>query len=65
MLGSDEIQVSNSIGLPPDAFFQVISQVGNYNEVFDRNFGPLGLTRDGSLNAVWSEGGLLNSPPMR
>ena len=25
MLGSDEIQVSNSIGLPPDAFFQVIS----------------------------------------
>jgi len=65
MLGSDEIQVSNSIGLPPDAFFQVISQVGNYNEVFDRNLRPLGVTREGSLNAVWTEGGLLHSPPMR
>ena len=44
---------------------KVISQVGNYGEVYDKHLTPLGLTRDGSLNALWTEGGLIYSPPFR
>ena len=51
-----------------DWAFQVIRQVGNYSDVFERNIGtntPIGLTRD--ENALWNAGrpGLLFSPPMR
>lgn len=38
----------------------VIRQVGNYSEIFERNVGPntpLGINR--GLNALWSEGGLM------
>jgi len=44
----------------------VISQVGNYGEIFERNLGagtPFELER--GLNALWTEGGLLYSPPYR
>lgn len=44
----------------------VISAVGNYGEIFERNVGPdtaLGLER--GLNALWTEGGLLYAPPYR
>jgi len=54
------------LGLPTDFATQVISQVGNYGEIFDRNVGPdtaLGLTR--GVNALWTDGGLLYSPPYR
>jgi general L-amino acid transport system substrate-binding protein len=46
----------------------VIQQVGNYGEIYDRNVGPgtpLGLDRAGSLNALWTEGGLIYAPPYR
>lgn len=42
----------------------IISQVGNYGEMFDRNVGPdspLGLDR--GLNNLWTHGGLMYSPP--
>lgn len=54
------------LGLPTDFATQVISQVGNYGEIFDRNVGPntaLGLPR--GVNALWTDGGLLYSPPYR
>jgi general L-amino acid transport system substrate-binding protein len=54
------------LGLPTDFATQVISQVGNYAEIFDRNVGPntpLGLPR--GVNALWTDGGLLYSPPYR
>lgn len=44
----------------------VISAVGNYGEIFDRNVGPdtpLGLER--GLNALWTDGGLMYAPPYR
>ena len=37
--------------------------VGNYGEIFDRNFGPdtgAGVAR--GQNALWSNGGLLYAP---
>jgi len=54
------------LGLPTDFATQVISQVGNYAEIFDRNVGPntaLGLPR--GVNSLWTDGGLLYSPPYR
>lgn len=53
------------LGLPNDFVVTVITQVGNYGEIYDRNLAPLGLVREGSLNALWTEGGLLYAPPFR
>tara|TARA_B100000586_G_C20106347_1_gene427535 strand:+ start:281 stop:1360 length:1080 start_codon:yes stop_codon:yes gene_type:complete len=54
-----------SFGIPKDFMQKVISQVGNYGEVYDRHLVPLGLERAGSLNAQWTEGGLIYAPPFR
>jgi len=51
------------LGLPPDFAFQVVSQVGNYGEIFDEHLAPLGLER--GINALWTDGGLLYAPPYR
>lgn len=51
------------LGLPTDFAYQVISQVGNYGEIFDANLTPLGLER--GVNALWIDGGLMYSPPYR
>lgn len=59
--GEGEIQTL--MGIPADGFLQVITQVGNYAEVFDRHLTPLGLER--GLNALWADGGLLYPPPAR
>ncbi|MBS0288860.1 MAG: amino acid ABC transporter substrate-binding protein [Proteobacteria bacterium] len=58
--------LSEKIGLKPDCFYQVISQVGNYGEIFEKNVGqasPLKLER--GLNALWTKGGILYAPPFR
>jgi general L-amino acid transport system substrate-binding protein len=51
------------LGLPTDFAYQVVSQVGNYGEIFDRHLTPLGLER--GVNALWSDGGLMYAPPYR
>ena len=51
------------LGLRDDWAFQIVAQVGNYGEVFDRHFAPLGLQR--GLNALWSNGGLMIAMPYR
>ncbi len=61
--GEGEIQ--SVMGLSADAFLNVIAQVGNYDEIYTRNLGPVGLTREGSANAGWLDGGLLYAPPAR
>jgi general L-amino acid transport system substrate-binding protein len=46
--------------------YNAIKAVGNYGEVFNRNLGPataLGLDR--GVNKLWTEGGLIFSPPFR
>jgi general L-amino acid transport system substrate-binding protein len=55
-----------SLGLPRDWLIKLISSVGNYAEIFERNLGPdtpLQLNR--GMNALWNEGGLLYAPPMQ
>ncbi len=54
------------IGLEPTWAKNVIAATGNYGEIFARHIGegtPIGLAR--GLNAQWTQGGLLYSPPFR
>ncbi len=54
------------LGLADDWAFQVIRQVGNYGEVFDRAFGQASVFKlQRGLNALWNQGGLLYPIPMR
>lgn len=56
----------SGLGLPDDFAVQVITQVGSYAEIYDRNVGEgsaLELPRD--LNALWTDGGLQYAPPYR
>lgn len=65
LLGS-EGNLGEMLGLPADWAVNVIKAGGNYGEVFERYIGentPIGLAR--GLNAQWTEGGLLYSPPFR
>ena len=61
--GEGELQ--SVMGLDPDAFFNMVSQVGNYEEIYNRNLNPVGLFRDGSPNASFADGGLIYAPPAR
>jgi general L-amino acid transport system substrate-binding protein len=57
-----------ALGLSNDFVVNVISAVGNYGQIWDRGFGPdtpLALDRAGTLNALWTEGGLMYSPPFK
>ena len=60
-LGTDNF--NPSIGLPSDFAVQVISQVGNYEEIY--NSFPELAPLDGSVNDLWSNGGLMYVPPYR
>lgn len=51
------------LGLPLDFAYQVISQVGNYGEIFEEHLAPLGLER--GVNALWTEGGLMYAAPYK
>jgi len=43
--------------------YNIIKQVGNYGESFDRNLTPLGFDR--GLNRLWTQGGLMYGMPIR
>ena len=52
------------LGIEPRWGFRVLTEVGNYAEVFERNLGKhSGLDIKRGLNALWSDGGLLYAPP--
>ncbi len=53
------------LGLDPKFAYNIISQVGNYEEIFEKNLGPIGLTLAGSPNDLWTNGGLQYVPPFR
>lgn len=61
--GEGELQ--SKMGLAPDAFYEVVRQIGNYDEIYTRNLEPVGLQRAGTPNARWTEGGLIYAPPAR
>jgi general L-amino acid transport system substrate-binding protein len=75
MLGSDspairrllgvEQDFGTSLGLTKDWAYQIIKQVGNYSDIFERHVGPNSpLKLERGLNALWTNGGLQYSPPI-
>ena len=76
MKGSDNPQIrrllgaegefGQAIGVSNDWAYNIIKNVGNYGEVFDRNVGmgsPLKIER--GQNALWTDGGLQYGMPVR
>lgn len=54
-----------SLGLGPGFMKNVIKAVGNYGEIYDRNFGAdTGAPVARGQNALWTRGGLLFAPPI-
>jgi general L-amino acid transport system substrate-binding protein len=65
LLGT-EGELGAMIGLDAEWAKRAIETQGNYGEIFAKNIGeetPIGLAR--GLNAQWTDGGLLYSPPFR
>lgn len=58
--------LGKQLGLANDYAVQIIKTVGNYGEVYERNIGAASpLKIDRGLNKLWSQGGLMYSPPFR
>ena len=65
--GADGVEADNDfgkgLGLGPDWAYNIVKQVGNYAEIFDRNLAQLKIAR--GKNALWNAGGLQYAPPIR
>ena len=65
LLGT-EGNLGEQLGLSADWAKNAIMAGGNYGEIFSKNIGestPIGLAR--GLNAQWTDGGLIYTPPFR
>ena len=61
-----EGNLGEMIGLDAQWAMRAIAAGGNYGELFEKNIGektPIGLAR--GLNAQWTDGGILYTPPFR
>jgi general L-amino acid transport system substrate-binding protein len=61
-----EADLGRGMGLSREWSYQVVRQVGNYGDIFERNIGlssPLALER--GLNNLWTRGGLLSAGSLR
>ncbi|OEF99959.1 amino acid ABC transporter substrate-binding protein [Vulcanibacillus modesticaldus] len=58
--------LGEQLGLTKDFAVRVIKAVGNYGEIYNRHLGPDTIfNMDRGLNDLWTNGGLLYSPPFR
>lgn len=65
LLGA-EGEYGKELRLPKDWAHQIIKQVGNYEESFNRNVGSGSeLKIERGLNALWNQGGIQYAPPVR
>ncbi len=65
LLGGEGVSGS-FLGVGDKWAYNIIKQVGNYGEMFERNVGqgsPLKIAR--GLNALWNKGGIQYAPPVR
>ena len=54
------------LNLSNDWSYNIIKQVGNYEEIFEKNLGsgsPIKLDR--GINKLWNKGGIMYSPPIK
>jgi len=61
-----DTKIGTDLGLTNDWAYNVVKNVGNYGEVFEKNIGqgsPLKIAR--GLNALWNKGGIQYAPPVR
>lgn len=58
-----EGDMGKALGVDNKFAYNVIKQVGNFGEIWDRNITPLGVPR--GINNLWTKGGLMYAPPMR
>jgi len=58
-----EGDLGKALGLDSKWAYNVIKQVGNFGEMWDRNITPMGVPR--GINHLWTKGGLQYAPPMR
>ncbi|MDP2972944.1 MAG: amino acid ABC transporter substrate-binding protein [Deltaproteobacteria bacterium] len=55
-----------ALGLDEKWAYNIVKQVGNYGEIFDRNVGPkTPLKIERGLNNLWTKGGLMYAIPFR
>ncbi len=65
MLGV-EGELGKGLGLDNDFCANIIREMGNYEEIYNRNLGPdTAFSVPRGLNSLWTDGGLLYSPPFR
>lgn len=68
MLGADG-NLHEGLGLDKAWAYNIIKQVGNYGEMYERSMGSgklgIGIPRAGSQNDLWTRGGLMYAPPFR
>ncbi|HYX01114.1 MAG TPA: amino acid ABC transporter substrate-binding protein, partial [Reyranella sp.] len=58
--------MGKALGVDEKWVYNIVKQVGNYGEMFDRNVGtgsPLKIDR--GLNKLWTQSGLQYAPPIR
>ena len=61
-----EANLGQSLGLARDWAYQMIKQVGNYGEIFERSLGQSSPFRlDRGVNNLWTKGGLFYAAPFR
>ena len=58
-----EGDMGKAIGLDNKWAYNVIKQVGNFGEMWDRSITPMGVPR--GINNLWTKGGLQYAPPIR
>lgn len=65
LLGADG-EYGKDLKLRKDWVVQIVKQVGNYSEVFERNIGQGSVLKiKRGLNALWNNGGIQYAPPVR
>jgi general L-amino acid transport system substrate-binding protein len=64
-LGLSADAYGEKVGIPNSWAADIIRTVGNYAEIYDRNIVPLGIAREGSLNDLWTRGGMMYAPAWR
>jgi general L-amino acid transport system substrate-binding protein len=61
-----EGELGSFLGLESDWAYNIVKQVGNYEEIYNRNLGPDTLTFiPRGLNSLYTDGGLLYAPAWR
>ena len=65
LLGIGDNAAGSYLGIKNDFMVDVIRQIGNYGEIFDRNLGVAPFNLGRGPNALWTDGGLLYGMPFR